>query len=244
LSFPNTGPYGANPQNYHSTDAADIDFVSSGTHAGEAVAVWGTDEEVWANVWIESTGWGENRRVADLGDDNTVRWLLQEADPASDDLILVIGDTGGRIYSVRYDGDTQGFEAFTTTPLEGAAYGNARYNRPFDVVWNLAAGPNRLLLVYSDVGGFKFRESSDGGRNWGDEQTLTTAMQAYWVQLERDADGTILMAIQSHLNHLLAGTWSGGPFMVSDSLRANANHTVETFSLAAPVLPHPSSGPQ
>mgnify|MGYP006345844063 CR=1 FL=1 len=39
------------PQNSHATDAADISFVMGGVNAGDAVAVWGTGAQIWANVW-------------------------------------------------------------------------------------------------------------------------------------------------------------------------------------------------
>ena len=107
LSWPTT-----NTQNYHVTDAADIKFTLGGQNHGDAVAVWGNKQYVYANVWSESTGWRGAQLVANLGTNKTVRWLRLEANPKSDDMVVAIGHqdgtgTSGILSTVPYDGTSR-----------------------------------------------------------------------------------------------------------------------------------------
>ena len=106
-SWPNTGPDGSTPQNPHFTDAADIDFVLAGANLGEAVAVWGTQSQVWSNVWNPSTGWAGNVSVSPAG--SAVRWIRQKARPRGDDLLIMVLSTAGILRTIAYDGDTRTF---------------------------------------------------------------------------------------------------------------------------------------
>ena len=242
LSLPVTGPDGAGPlaQNPHITDGIDIDFVLGGANAGEAVAVWGTDAQLWRRIWNPGSGWGTNAMVQDLGGGNTLRWIRQKAASNGDDMILAIEDSSERIHTIRYDGNTRAYSAFQThTTL---AYANADLNRPFDVVWDFGTAANTVLLVYSNTTGIRFKVSGDGGVNWTVEQTLTTAHQAHWIQLERDPSNVVHLVIKDEADDLRAWKWTGGIWSdttpgpgtpLSTSVETNgATQNVEGFAIA------------
>jgi hypothetical protein len=174
---------------YYTTDAADIDFVLGGMNLGEAIAVWGAEENVWSKVWSESSGWTANIFAADLGVGNTVKWVRQTADPNTDDLIVAIEDVNEQIYTLRYDGDTRAWGSLTQHP--GVAFGDADDNRAVDIA---SYGANRVVLTYSDATGIKYRISNDGGVSWEPEQALTST-RAYWIQMVRDPNGTVHLGV-------------------------------------------------
>ena len=136
--------------------------------------------------------------VQDLGAGNTVRWIRQKAASNGDDMILAIEDVNERIHTIRYDGNTRAFSGFLTHTA--FAYGNADQNRPFDVAWDFATGPNTVVLVYSDNSAIRFKVSGDGGVTWTIEQTVTGAVQAHWVQLERDPSNVVHLVIKDQLD--------------------------------------------
>ena len=238
LSLPVSGPNGVTPQNPVITDGIDIDFVLGGANAGEAVAVWGTQTQLWRRIWNPGSGWGANAMVQDLGGGNTLRWIRQKAASNSDDMILGIEDSNERIHTIRYDGNTRAFSAFQThTAL---AYANADLNRPFDVVWDLGTGANTVLLVYSDTTGIRYKVSGDGGVNWTLEQTLTVAHQAHWVQLERDPSNVVHLVIKDEADDLRAWKWTAGvwtvttPVLPSTNVETNgASENTESFAIAS-----------
>ena len=234
LSLPVTNGQNANPG-----EAVDIDYVLGGTNAGEAVAVWGNQTQLYRAICSAAGTWGGSASVQNLGAGNTVRWLRQKAASNSDNVVLAIEDVNERIYTIRYDGDTRAFASFTGTPHSTTAFGNADQNRPFDIVWDLGQGANNVLLVYSDTAGVKYRTSTDGGATWSGETTLTVASQAYWVQLDRDPSNVVHLVIVDQANDMRAWKWTAGawtvttPTLPSTNVESNStNQNVETFALA------------
>ena len=239
LSFPVTGPDGVTPQNRVDTDAIDIDFVLGGANAGEALAVWGTETQLWRRIWNPGSGWASsaNSMVQDLGVTNTLRWIRQKAASNGDDMILAIEDVNERIHTIRYDGNTRAFASFQTHTT--TAYGNADLNRPFDVAWDLGQGANSVMLVYSDTAGIKFKSSGNGGAVWTLEQTLTALYQAHWIQLERDPSNVLHLVIKDQADDLRAWKYTGGawtvttPALPSTNVETNgASQNTESFAIA------------
>ncbi|MDH4137186.1 MAG: hypothetical protein OEW09_10800, partial [Anaerolineae bacterium] len=197
------------------SDAIDIQYVQAGTNAGDIVAVWWQGQYLYMKIYREDLGsWGSSIQVLDLGSGNLGKWLKLKAHPNSEDLILAYGATVGGLYSVYtipYDGATRTFgspySAHTTAAYVGAS-ASFDNNRPFDVIWDPAAGSDNFLLVYSDTSGLRYKTSSDRGVTWGPEQTISTSYQAYWVQLDRDLDNTIHLAIHDNDDDLNTWTWA------------------------------------
>ena len=225
-------------QNANVGDAIDIDYVLGGTNAGEALAVWGNQTTLYRAVCSAAGTWGGSGAVQNLGVGYTLRWIRQKAASNGDDMVLAIEDVNERIHTLHYDGNTRAFSGFLTHTA--FAYGNADQNRPFDVAWDFATGPNTVVLVYSDNGGIRFKVSGDGGVTWTIEQTVTGAVQAHWVQLERDPSNVVHLVIKDQLDDLRAWKWTGGSWIVtttpslpSTNIENNStNQNVETFALA------------
>ncbi len=132
-------------QNPHIADAIDIDFVLGGTNAGRGARRLGQRRRrCGARIWQRGRDLGRRARVVqNLGAGNTVRWIRQKAASNGDDMILAIEDVNERIHTIRYDGNTRAFSGVPDAHT-AFAYGNADQNRPFDVAWDFATGPNTV----------------------------------------------------------------------------------------------------
>ena len=126
--------------------------------------------------------------------------------------------------------------------LSTTAFGNADDNRPFDLVFDRAAGTGRALLAYSDTAGIKYRSSSDSGATWSAEQTLDNARTAYWLRMEPEPSRLVHLAIADANDDLQAWTWDGAawkfetPTPISSDLEVNTQttlHDVEPFGLTS-----------
>ncbi len=237
LSFPNG-------QTYHSTEAIDLKFTLAGTNAGEALAVWGNGQKVYASTWRAGAVWSAPRVAVDLGSGATVRWLRLAADPGSDDMVLAIGDvegSTGRITTVPYDGETRTWGNLSPAHVVGA-FGDLRLNRPFDVAWDPAAGPRGALLVFADAEGLWSARSLDGGASFDSPSRVPGAAPAWWVQLERQPDGVVQLAVQDAADDLRGWSWNGSSWAsttasaVSSNLETGGSHAVEPFALAGLVV--------
>jgi len=235
LSLPTT-----NGQNANNAEAVDVDFVLGGANAGEAVAVWGRQSRLYQRIWNPGTAWAgsANVLVHDVVGGFTVRWIRQKAASNSDDMIVAFQDQSEAIHTIRYDGNTRTHGSlFLSHTADG--YGVSSQNRPFDVAWDPATGPNTVLLVYSDNAGIKFKVSGDAGVNWTLEQTLTAVYQAHWVQLERDPSNVVHLVIKDQADDLRAWSWRAGvwtvttPVLPSTNVETNgATQNVESFAIA------------
>lgn len=233
LSLPVTDGQNANPGM-----AIDIAYVLGGSSGGEAIAVWGNGARVYSARWSQASGWSASAQVADLGVGNTVRWLRLAAKPRGDRMALAIEDTNQRLFTQTYDATSRTWSALSAA-LSTTAYGSAVFNRPFDLVWDTAAGPNSLLLAYSDTTRVRFRTSNDAGATWSAQQNQDagTLRQAYWIQLVRDPTNLVHLAMQDATNALQVYTWNGSAWLtpavqVSANTERDANHAVEPFSIA------------
>jgi hypothetical protein len=90
-SWGNTGA-GTTSAGNTTTDAIDIQYVQSGTYAGDIVAVWGEGQYVKRRIWTGSS-WNSTATVADLGSGKRAYWLKLKPNPGGDGLILAIGGT-------------------------------------------------------------------------------------------------------------------------------------------------------
>ncbi len=243
-------------QNYHTTDAADIKFTLGGQNHGDAVAVWGNKQYVYANVWSESTGWRGNQLVANLGTNKTVRWLRLEANPKSDDMVVAIGHqdgtgTSGILSTVPYDGTSRTWGARVQHATD--LYGDVTKNRPFDVMWDPLSSANSVMLVYSvtaPVGGnnLLYARSSTGGLTFDSPVGISTH-QAHWVQVERDPwpHNKLRLAIQT--DELRSWSWDSfswadeTPSAISTATEYGIDHDTQPFALAeSPLWGEPASG--
>jgi len=232
LSLPVT-----NGQNANLGDAIAVGYVLGGTNVGEAIAVWGNGQYVYSARWSQAGGWTAGASIADLGAGNTVRWLRLAAEPQGARMVLAVEDVNERIFTIPYNGTARVWGSLSAAHST-TAYGNADYNRPFDVVWNTGGGANSVLLAYSDTTRVRYRTSSDGGSTWTLEQSQDmTAYQAYWVQLVKDPSHTVHLGIHNNADDLRVYTWGGSAWLIpsvvpSANLEPATNHAVEPFAIA------------
>ncbi len=234
LSYPTT-----NGQNGHLTEAGDIKFVLGGPNAGEAIAVWGNGQQVYSARWSQAGGWSVVGSIGNLGGGNTARWIRLAAQPQGDRMVVAVADTNQGIRTIAYDATTRtwaSLSAYHTT----TAYGNALYNRSFDVVFDPAAGADDVLIVYSDTTRVRYRTSSNAGIVWTPQQSQDgfTVRQAHWVQLARDPSNVVHFAMQDAADALQVYTWDGTLWripavQVSANTERGTNHSVEPFAVAS-----------
>jgi hypothetical protein len=238
-------------QAYHSTDAIDVEFTLAGANPGEALAVWGNGRNVFSSAWSEARGWSTPQLAADLGSESTVRWLRLAADPASDDMVLAIGDAAGstgRVTTVAYDGATRSWGEASAAHVVGS-FGDPLRNRPFDVAWDPQVGAGAVVLVFADSEGLSSARSLDGGAAFGEPARLPGAAPAYWVQLERQPDGIVQLAVQDSADDLRGWSWDGvswsstTPAAVSSGLETGPSHAVEPFALSSLPAGRPAPPP-
>ena len=195
-------------------ECVDVGVVRAGTRAGEAVAVYGAGTSVSARVYRTndaSPSWTTTTLIENPAAGN-INWVRLEPNPRGDDMLLAVGTSTGQVRTYRYDGDTRTWGS-ASGALTSTAYGDLNYNRPFDVAWESASGPNDAVLVYSDATGIRSRTTVNGGVSWSLEQTLDGTRQAYWVRMEAEPNGFIHMAAQDQNDDLQTwtrfdGTWT------------------------------------
>jgi hypothetical protein len=240
-SWGNTGQCTAGSGNIN-TDAIEIQYVQTGTNAGDIVAVWGEGQYVKRRIWTGSS-WNTTSTIADLGSGNTAGWLRLKANPNSNNMILVVGglvSSNYTIYTQTYDGTNRSFGSLSSAHTS-AGYGSFSYNRPFDVVWDMASGSNNAVLVYSNSTGLRYKTSSNGGSTWGSQQDITTSYQAYWVQVERVVS-TIYLAIHDNADDLRTWTWASSTWTAKNTVTTDleidysSTRAVEAFALSSSPL--------
>jgi hypothetical protein len=232
----------------NATDAIDIQYVQAGTYANDIVAVWGQGQYVYRKIYRSNLGsWDASTQVADLGSGNTVKWLKLKAKPRGDDLILAIGgvvSSNYSIYTIPYDGDTRTFGSLSSAHT-AIAYGNSDYNRPFDVIWDPAAGADKVLLVFSSTTSLRYTSGTQPTDPaqwppiWNAQQNISASYQAFWVQLERGANDTVHLAIHDNADDLRTWTWASSTWTAKNTITTdleigyNSNREVEVFALSS-----------
>ena len=222
-----------------STEAVGVAHVQTGSHAGDAVVVWGQGQYLYYRIYQADTkSWSSSNLEAwDLGSGNLVKWIRIKPQPDGDDIILAIGDTtSGTDYlrTMRYDGDTRSWGS-PSAALSSSLQGSLDYNRPFDIAWDIGSDSDDVLLVYSDTSGLRYRTSTDGGANWNSQQTVEALYQAYWLQLERNpSDDTIHLPIHDTYDDLVTWSWDGSWTIeneINTDLVPTANHASEVIAI-------------
>jgi hypothetical protein len=145
------------------------------------------------------------------------------------------------LQTIPYDGDTRTWGSPSSIHTKGL-YGYAEHNRPFDVAWDPATGSSHVILVYSDTTELKYKESSDGGTSWGSPQTLDASRTAYWVQLLRQPDNLIHLAVHDQDDDLSTWTWTESTWTfeneITTDLEQSSSRAAEIFAIST----YPLSG--
>jgi len=223
------------------TQAIAVEYMASGTNKGKAVFAWA--ETSWIRGWVWNGSDWDASYVSEgvISTPGTKRWLRLSPDPNSDALILgyCYSSTIADIYALRWTGT----DWDTEVQIELSGGGNADYDRPFDVIFESGTvHVGHCIIVYSDNVGLKYRHSSDGGVNFASEATIVSSPTAYWVQLAREWNNTIHLAVHDSANYLNTWTWNNSAWTTENTISTaleqgdGTNREIEAFALTTMLV--------
>ena len=210
-----------------------VAYMQSGAGAGQAVFVHANSDDIYSWTWTGSAWEGSGKSWTN-GAPYSIYWILLAADPNSDDLLLALMDTSKDIYVLPWDGSSWG----THTLVETDAYGAYGDNRPFNVIFEKHPDHSgHALIVYADTTGLRYQHSSDGGTTWDGESTVNDVDEGYWIQVARENDDLLHMAIHDVNNDLETFTWDNTSWTKKTTRETDlvvyTTHTTESFALTA-----------
>ena len=174
------------------TDQIAVAYMQAGGNKGKALFVWARASDIHSWTWT-GTAWETAAKTHSAGSNN-IYWLSLAADPNSDDMLVAYWDTQNDIHTIDWTGAAWGADR----TIETAGPGNYGDNRPFDIAFESAAGhAGHAVVVYSDTTGMRYQHTADITGIWGSETTLDGTDVCKWVELARDADGTLHAAAMS-----------------------------------------------
>ena len=193
--------------------------MQAGTNAGKALTVWAqTNNNIYGRVW-NGSGWMQP--PLKLRPPHTARWLRLKADPNSDKLLLGIHYSGANsdINVIPWTGSAWG----TLVSIDTNPSGNGDSNRAFDVIFESAS--SHAIIAYSTTtSGMRYQHSADAGVNWGGATALSASDQAYWIQLERQSDGTVYLAAHDTNSDLKTWIWNGSSWTAKNTISTSLEY--------------------
>jgi len=182
-----------------------------------AVSGEGANEVIRWNRWTKTSGWGTSSTFdMDAAQTLITNWITLKADPASDDLMLTMVDSGSDLHSGYWNGATWSI----TSNIDTAVDTNAQ--RPVDFDWE-PTGSKGLLVRGTTAGSITWRRWTTGTGWSADSNTPMGANAHAWVQLRRNprnVAGDILIlgaVLEITANDLGAISWDGTSFTVIGS---------------------------
>ena len=229
------------------TDVVGVEYMQASTNGGSALVTVGQTAGAEAWVW-DGASWSD---IGWCGVSTQIAWYHSnvKADPNSDDAMLIFwwryNSSNRGVYVCRWDGSAW-VSSTADTISTATPYGDYRYNRPFDVIFENGDGHSgHAVAVYSTTADTYFKHF-DGG-NWGSETPVySSAVTNYWVQLDKAwaDDDTIHLAMHDSADNLELYTWdnSSGSFTLENaSLVSNmetaGSHGRQAFALSAGQSP-------
>ena len=88
--------------------------------------------------------------------------------------------------------------------------GSETVNRAFDLIFEYDSNHlGHAVIVYGGTGFLQYRHSTDGGATWGSELQFPSTYDrpGYWVQLERNLDNIVHLAVHDADDDLNMLTW-------------------------------------
>ncbi len=212
-----------------------VAYMQSGTNAGKAVFVHSISDDVYSWTWTGSAWEGSSKSwLHGSGSPYTIIWMKLAADPNSDDLLLAFCDYNEDIYTLPWDGS-----AWTShDTVETEALGDAYAHPPFNVIFESNSNHSgHALIVYADTTGLRYQHSSDGGATWDGESIINDDDEGYWIQLARENNDVLHMAVHDIDNDLETFTWNNSTWTKKTTRETDLNydgsHTYEAFAITA-----------
>jgi len=194
-----------------------------------AVSGEGANEVVRWNRWTKTGGWGTSSTFdMDTSQTLVTNWITLKADPVTDDLMLIMIDSGSDLHSGYWNGATWSI----TSNIDTAVDTNAQ--RPADFEWE-PTGSRGLLVRGTSSGVITWRRWTTG-TGWSADTSPSMGTYTHpWVQLRRNprnvaGDVKILGAVlESTVYDLGAIKWDGTTFTVIGSSTFTGETTVITY---------------
>ena len=207
----------------HTSSASDepgagASWTTYWTLVTQAVFTWGTGASgntlgyaTWDNI---SATYTTGTKTLVMG--GAITWLRLATDPNSDDMILGMVDntTAPNIGTLRWDGSAWATSTQDINSVPTGYLGSTTVNRAFDLIFEYDSNHlGHAIIVYGGTGFSQYRHSTNGGASWGSEIQFpsTYDQSGYWIQLERNLDNVIHLAIHDDTDDLNALMWELRP---------------------------------
>ncbi|MBP1910099.1 VWA domain-containing protein [Methanolobus bombayensis] len=154
-------------------------------------------------VW-DGSSWSSDAEVDDTNPgDGDVGWIRLEANPDSDEMILVTLDDERDMRAQVWDGDSWGNPVFITDDARATSY------QCFDVVYEQDSG--RAMVVWSDMDTDTVRYRIWNGNSWSSPSDMYTPDErVYWIKMAADPySDDIILAAEDRSYDIYVTDWDG-----------------------------------
>ncbi|WP_319506300.1 VWA domain-containing protein [uncultured Methanolobus sp.] len=144
-----------------------------------------------------------------------VGWVRLEANPNSDEMVLVTLDDERDMRAQVWDGDSWDYPVFITNDARATSY------QCFDVVYEQDTG--RAMVVWADMGTDSIRYCIWNGSSWSSVYDLYVPDErVYWIKLAADPNSdNILLAAEDNANDIHVAAWDGSSWTVPMEIETN-----------------------
>ncbi|MDW7731123.1 MAG: VWA domain-containing protein [Methanolobus sp.] len=141
-----------------------------------------------------------------------VGWVRLDANPNSDEMVLVTLDDERDMRAQVWDGDSWGYPVFITNDARATSY------QCFDVVYEQDTG--RAMVVWADMGTDSVRYLIWDGSSWSSASNLYTPDErVYWIKLAADPNSNnILLAAEDNAHDIHVASWDGSLWSVPSEI--------------------------
>lgn len=204
--------------NFYNVKNFDISYEQSSGNAIVVFTDWYDNRRVPRYTTWDSSTWSSDSPVANSVYSGTgnIAWIRLEANPNSDEMVLVTLDDQKYMRAQVWNGNSWGNAISLTNSARTSSY------QCFDVVYE--EGTGRAMVVWADSSYIKYRIWS--GSSWGSEQNLYSTGNAYWLKLAADPNSNkVILAYQDGSNAVHAFSWSGSSWSSRQSIGTNTGST-------------------
>lgn len=165
-------------------------------------------------IWDGSSWSSASATASTITDPGKVGWIRLEANPKSDEMVLVTLDSSKYIRAQAWNGNSWGDPISITNNAKTSDY------QCFDVAYEQSTG--RAIIVWADSNYVKYRIWN--GNSWESEQNLHSFSNSVcWLKLAADPhSNNMILLSQDTANDIYANTWTGSSWSSSRLLENNA----------------------
>ncbi len=195
------------------TEAVGVEYIRAGSQAGHAMFVWGQSSgDVYARRW---TGSSWEASAGNTGVWTTASWIVLEADPNSDKLVLCATNTGTS------PAVNLGVYAAGAWSRISAANTRTSSERQAYAIFETKPGhEGDIVVIYADGTYFRWKHYDWNGSSYTNDvaDQFSSSTTVAWSHMVRTEDGTILVACKDTSNYLKTWSFNGTSWAANTQL--------------------------